>query len=495
MKKYIKLLSVVSSFSFLLAASDQSSLTAVVHYQSESSGNEALVVDENPVTQDIFLPIDQKINMINGRFDTITEKWLNSDSSFEQDKKIMNLFSALQDKNPYGFYRMVVALIQSKPLSAEEVILTLEGLLHLPKPIFEKINNFSVELPLYNEYKPTFKIWRDVALPKMFEAFIAYINEKTPGEMCFEEKQNEEKQESLNEDKTVAKRAIERQKLANLQSRERAIKLMQSYKAQLDCLSDDTLSLYFDVNVGLRFFVDKKNQKTVLSLCVEAFEKNNPLFKPLNSKVIEKMDALCAFFLQELKELKNRTSSQTLFSIRDDERVICGKWILPFEQNFFVDKTAVAKNSIKALDALQIGLTILDKVAIENNPQPQTNKSIRQIHQRTEKLIKQLTLLKNELPTVFLQYMRGVHPFIFTPAMAFAPYKEKLHPQFFVKIDNEIADPIKAFFESASEEVAVLLSQKELEPQKKIVITKDLAYKYRKLNGGIKRKWINPREL
>src|SRR3989339_1971788 len=162
MKKYIKLLSVVSSFSFLLAASDQSSLTAVVHYQSESSGNEALVVDENPVTQDIFLPIDQKINMINGSFYTITEKWLNEDSSLEQDKKIMNLFSALQDKNPYGFYRMTVALIQSKPLSAEEVILTLEGLLHLPKPIFEKINNFSVELPLYNEYKPTFKIWRDV---------------------------------------------------------------------------------------------------------------------------------------------------------------------------------------------------------------------------------------------------------------------------------------------------------------------------------------------
>ena len=483
----------MGNFCLSLTASNQLSLTALVHYQSEKFNDGVPVIEDNPITADIFLPIDEKINMINGSFYTITEKWLNEDSSLEQDKKIMNLFSALQDKNPYGFYRMTVALIQSKPLSAKKVILTLESLLHLPKPIFEKINNFSVELPLYNEYKSTFKIWRDVALPKMFEAFIAYINEKTPGEMCFEESQNEEKQESLNEDKIITKRAIERQKLANLQSREKAIKLMQSYKNQLDSLSDDTLSLYFDVGVGLRFFVDKKNKKTVLSLCVETFEKSNPLFKPLNSKVIEKMDALCAFFLQELKELKNKAASQALFSIRDDERVICGKWVLPFEQNFFVEKSAVAENSIKALEALCIGLTFLDKVAIKNNPQPQPKKSVRHIHQRTEKLIKQLSLLKKELPAVFLQYVRGIHPFIFTSAMAFAPYKEKLYPQFFVKINE--ADPIKAFFDSASEEAVALLSQKEFEPQKKVVIVKDLAYKYRKVNGGIKRKWIDPREL
>lgn len=490
MKKLLLMLFLLSNVGFSLLALNEVPSSSVPS------------MDEK-IDADMFLPLEQKLNLMGNDFVKGLRVCLKKECSIEQEKLLLNLWFSLRNKNPYLFYRALCFLLKFPVQDAGVLFFTFKSLLQRPVDTYKKIQDFKVDVTLFKT-GDSFSEWREKALPEIFNALLAYIETKTPSETCLQDNLINNLVNIFNNDgensSEIYEKASEKQLVYNEKLRKKAKELVKEYQAILSNLPDSKLSHYIDISAGLRFLTDKKKMNMALCLYIKDINEKTEYIDPLASQLSVRIENICTFLSQELNEIQYNFNVKRLSFESNNSKSVPNKLLLKIP-TVMTEKTkqTFAKDIMKALaDSFlyleQVFTKLLEPLKIEGKAKEY---EIMNMHQSIDKVVGRFGKLSEELPTVFCNYFLGAHPFVFQQAIKLKPAQcinNTFYPQLYVKMNYD-QDIIKSFLEQADEEVSVLLSQKELEPQKIVKKEESLAYKYKEFSGGFARKWINPREL
>ena len=434
--------------------SPNSPVETISSEEDEVQEDDFEAVEDGGEFLELFSSVDSKLNIA---AQSLKERY---DTELLVNKKIESRISVLRKKNPGLLYWYLATLYDKYELPDSDVFIkTLDSMALQPTVSYRKIPDLTIELPLYDKTKPL-ESWRKTVVLRVYKRFSDYV-----------------------------------QKNYSSEHGKKLIKLVQLYGRLFCSLPYRLFVRYIDRSEGLRFMEDKVSKKMILSLYVQDKRTLEKKESRLGDGFSKQQDLFSDFLAQECKAMHLLFPVKPLLVLERRGRIMCNRKRSAYSKDFIVpccsgNSTGLRAQFLKrALIGINSGLAILVKTAKKHRSRLEVMRI---------QLMQHLIKFVEKSPTVLFNYFSGISPFMTGGAIGFVYFSgdgKFLHPQFYAQKGG--SDPIEAFFRQALEEMAVLYSQKKLEPKnskKGDAEGVPFPFNYAEYSG-LNRKWVDPREL